>query len=55
MAQRYALWRGDQIVAVGTAKQLAEKLGVSVRTIYWYVSPACKRRDNGKHLVAERM
>lgn len=54
-SSRYILWKGDEIVAIGTARQLAEKLGCSVRTIYWYVSPACKRRDNGNRLVAERI
>ena len=52
---RYALWRGDECVGVGTAKELAEQLGVKVRTIWWYVSPSCKRRDKGKNIVAERI
>lgn len=52
---RYALWKGDKCIAIGTAGELAERLGVTVKTIWWYVSPACKRRDKGNHLVAERI
>lgn len=52
---RYALWKGDQIIAIGTAYQLAEKLGVTTKTIKWYSSPAAKRRDTGNHTVAERI
>lgn len=52
---RYALWKGDQCIAIGTALQLAEKLGVTTKTIKWYSSPAAKRRDTGNHTVAERI
>lgn len=52
---RYALWRGDQRLGIGTAQELADKLKVKVDTIRWYASPACQRRDNGRHLVAERI
>lgn len=52
---RYALWRGDSCVGIGTASELAERLGVKVSTIRWYASPTCKRRDNGRHMVAERI
>lgn len=52
---RYALWRGDQCLGIGTAQELADKLKVKVDTIRWYASPASKRRDNGRHLVAERI
>ena len=52
---RYAMWKGDQLLAVGTAKELAERFGVTVKTIRWLASPAAKRRDNGNHRVAERI
>lgn len=55
MSARYAIWKGDRCIAVGTAKQLAERLGVTVRTIYWLVSPSAKRRDKGNSMVAERL
>lgn len=52
---RYALWKGDQVLAIGTAKELAERFGVTVKTIRWLASPAARRRDTGKRLVAERI
>lgn len=41
----YALYRGDEIVAVGTAKQLAERQGVSPKTIRWYASETAAKRS----------
>lgn len=52
---KYALWRGDECLGIGTAGELAEKMGVKAETIRWYASPANKRRDNGRHIVAERI
>ena len=55
VSARYAVWKGDQCIAIGTAKELAKKFGVTAKTIRWYASPAAKRRDNGRHKVAERL
>lgn len=55
MSARYAMWKGDECIAIGTAKELAKRFGVTVKTIRWYASPAAKRRDRGKHRVVERI
>ena len=52
---RYALWRGDELLMIGTAFEIAEKLVIKPKTVRWLASPAAKRRDNGKHMVAERI
>ena len=52
---RYALYKGEELLCIGTAAELASRLGVTVRTIRWYASPTAKRRDNGNRLVAERI
>lgn len=52
---RYALYKGERILCIGTADELANRLGVTVKTIRWYASPAAKRKDNGNRLVAERI
>lgn len=52
---RYALWKGEECIAIGTIDELAKRLGCSVKTVRWYASPAAKRRDNGRHLIAERI
>lgn len=55
MSARYAIWKGDKCIAVGTAKRLAIVLGVPVKRIYWLASPANKRRDKGRRMTAERI
>lgn len=52
---RYALWKGDKVLAIGTAKELAERFCVSVKTIRWWASPAARRRNKGSQKVAERI
>lgn len=56
----YAVWRGDECLAVGTIPELAEKFGVKPETVKWWASPtAHKRANSGKHTrgrkVAERI
>ena len=51
---RYAMYKGDKLVATGTAREIAEKMGVSVKTVYWYASPAAKRRAKKNGTVVER-
>ena len=52
---RYVLWKGDQCVGIGTAPELAERIGCNPRTIRWYANPSAKKRDKGNRLVAERI
>lgn len=40
----YALYKGDEIIGIGTAKELAEKLGIKPETIRWYATPSQKKR-----------
>jgi len=53
----YALYRGDEFVAVGTARELARKRGVKPSTIRFMASPAYRRRDSGRgaRVVAYRL
>ena len=51
---KYALYRNGVIVACGTARDIAEKMGIDVKSVYWYASPAARRRTkNGT--IAVRM
>lgn len=52
---RYAVWKGDGCIAIGTARELAEKLGIPQRRVYWLASPANKKRDGGNRRVTERI
>ena len=51
----YALYKGEELLEIGTKKELAEKFGVRIETIGYYSTPAyCKRTSpkKGRRLVA---
>lgn len=48
---RYAMYKGDKLVATGTAREIAEQMGISVKTVYWYASPAARRRTKNGTVV----
>ena len=53
----YVLYRGDELLGVGTTKELAKAHGVKPETIYFYSTPSYKRRfkSDSKRLVAVRL
>lgn len=51
----YALYKGDDLLDVGTAHEIAERRGCKPSTIEWLATPSSKRRDRGNRLVAERI
>lgn len=42
--KEYALYKGEECLAIGTLKEIAEKMKVKVKTIYFYTTPTYKRR-----------
>lgn len=44
MNKVYAMYKGEECLAIGTIKELAEKLGVKEDTIYFYTTPTYKKR-----------
>lgn len=40
----YAFYKGEEILSIGTKKELAEALEVDIKTITYYVSKAYKDR-----------
>ena len=36
----FALYKGDRIIAIGTAEELARRQGVTAETIRYYSTPA---------------
>lgn len=40
----YALYKGEQILSIGTIYEIAKDLGVEVRTIKYYATKAYKRK-----------
>lgn len=51
MAREYALYKGDKFIDLGTCKYLAEKLGVTEKTIIYYASPAHRKKTKDNALI----
>lgn len=56
--REYAVYKGDELLAIGTAEECARALGVQERTILFYTYPTYQRRlkkrkasDNVRHVV----
>lgn len=41
---QYAMYQGDELLAVGTKQQLSELLGIKVETVSWYASFSARRK-----------
>lgn len=53
----YAVYKGDELLALGTARECAERLGVREKTVRWLSYPFAHRRAE-KHwraMVAEKV
>lgn len=46
--KEYAVYKGEIILAIGTAQECAEELGVTTDYIYWLVTPSGKRRAESR-------
>ena len=55
MKKQYALYKGDTFIDIGTKEYLANKIGVDVRSIEFYMSPTYQRRNNYKGWVVIRI
>ncbi len=58
MEKEYALYRGDDMVDMGTITELAQRRGVKVNTIRYYGTPTYQSRgrgQSGKRLVLVKL
>ena len=44
MSKIYAMYKGEDCIAMGTIIQLSKQLGVSIQTIRFYLTPSYKKR-----------
>ena len=44
--KKYALYKGDELIAEGTIEQISQKMGIPQNTVRFYKTPASKRRYN---------
>lgn len=53
--KEYALYKGEECLAIGTIKEIAEQMKVKYRTIYFYTTSAykkrCKKSNKRRELV----
>lgn len=49
----YALYEGDKFLTLGTLKEIANELGINVKSVLFYGTPAYLKRTkgNGKILI----
>lgn len=47
----YALYKGDNILTIGSIRELALYLGVTERTIRFYSTPTHRKRNKEGYLV----
>ena len=50
-AKEFACYKGDEFIAIGTIKELAEKTGHAESTLRFCTHPASKKRNKGNQLV----
>ena len=43
----YALYKGDELLGIGTILEIANKLGLKPCTVRFYSSPTYKKRNRG--------
>ena len=55
--KEYALYKGEDCLAIGTIKEIAEKMKVKYETIYFYTMPVYKKRckKSKKRLVMVKL
>lgn len=41
----YAVYRGEEFITIGTAKECADETGVSAKSIRWLSTPTAKKRQ----------
>lgn len=54
--QEYALYKGEEVLCIGTAKECASKLGLKENTIRWYSNEVAQERNkSGNRIIAIRL
>lgn len=52
--KEFALYKGEELIAMGTKREIAEQLGVSASTIGYYGTPVyarCTSESKGRRLI----
>lgn len=49
--KEYAIYKGDEFIAIGTIKELAEKTGYAESTLRFCTRPSSMKRSKGNRLI----
>lgn len=50
--KQYAVYKGEDLIAMGTAPECGKQLGVVAQTIYAYASITQENQNNGNRRIA---
>lgn len=50
--KQFAIYKGEELLMIGSAKECAKQLDLDTKTIYFYASKTHKKRDKGNRMVA---
>lgn len=53
--KEYAVYKGEEILALGTAKEIAKQLNVKKRTVYFWCMPSYHKRNKKNAKFAIRL
>ena len=48
-AKEYALYKGEELLGMGTIRELAGRFNVKITTLYYYRTPTHLRRTSNEH------
>lgn len=51
----YAVYKGDVLIASGTAQEIADELGVKKKRVYHWATASARERDKGNRIVSLRL
>ena len=55
MAKEYALYKGEELLGIGTIRELAKQMGVKEHTIRYFQTPQYKKRGRGEKSTKRRV
>ncbi len=53
--KEYAVYKGEEILALGTAKEIAKQLNVKEKTVYFWCMPSHHKRNKKNAKFAIRL
>lgn len=53
--KEYAIYKGEEILTIGTAREIAKQLKVKESTVYFWSTPAYKKRTRKNAKIAIRL